>query len=67
VTLHLRDDTPLDPAKIGELIGKKKSAYRLSPDGRLTRRALEDERFESGLALADQMLDELAGALKTSN
>jgi transcription-repair coupling factor (superfamily II helicase) len=59
VTLHLRDDTPLDPVKVGELVGKRKSPYRLSPDGRLTRRAKDDEQFGSGLELADRMLDEL--------
>jgi transcription-repair coupling factor (superfamily II helicase) len=59
VTLHLRSDTPLDPIKVGELVGRKKSGYRLSPDGRLTRRAKDDERFGSGLELADKMLNEL--------
>ena len=38
VTLHLREDTPLDPKKISELIAQKKSPYRLSPDMRLVRR-----------------------------
>jgi transcription-repair coupling factor (superfamily II helicase) len=38
VTLHLREDTPLDPKKISELIAARKSAYRLSPDMRLVRR-----------------------------
>jgi transcription-repair coupling factor (superfamily II helicase) len=64
VTLHLRDDTPLDPHKIGELVGKKKSPYRISPDGRLSRRAGEGERFADGIALCDRMLEELAGALR---
>jgi transcription-repair coupling factor (superfamily II helicase) len=61
VSLHLRNDTSLDPVKVGALVGKKKSAYRLSPDGRLTRRAQENERFASGLEHADKMLDELTG------
>jgi transcription-repair coupling factor (superfamily II helicase) len=38
VTLHLREDTPLDPKKISELIAQRKSPYRLSPDMRLVRR-----------------------------
>src|SRR6185312_6962093 len=38
VTLHLREDTPLDPKKITDLIRAPKSAYRLTPDMRLTRR-----------------------------
>jgi transcription-repair coupling factor (superfamily II helicase) len=64
VTLHLRDDTPLDPNKVGALVAQRKSAYRLSPDGRLTRRALEHEDFSDGLALADRMLSELSQCLK---
>jgi transcription-repair coupling factor (superfamily II helicase) len=65
VTLHLRDDTPLDPTKVGQLVAQKKSAYRLSPDGRLTRRALEQEDLSDGLALADRMLNELSRCLKS--
>jgi transcription-repair coupling factor (superfamily II helicase) len=66
VTLHLADDTPLDPLKVGALVGTKKSPYRLSPDGRLTRRALETEALSNGLVLADTMLDELDKCLKDS-
>jgi transcription-repair coupling factor (superfamily II helicase) len=64
VTLHLADDTPLDPVKVGALVATKKSPYRLSPDGRLTRRALETEALSNGLVLADTMLDELSKCLK---
>ncbi|HET9929852.1 MAG TPA: transcription-repair coupling factor [Polyangiaceae bacterium] len=64
VTLHLRDDTPLDPQKISALIARKKSPYRLSPDGRLTRRALENEALADGLVLADRMLNELAECMR---
>jgi transcription-repair coupling factor (superfamily II helicase) len=64
VTLHLADDTPLDPAKVGALVATKKSPYKLSPDGRLTRRALETEALSNGLVLADTMLDELSKCLK---
>ncbi len=60
VSLHLRDDTPLDPMKIGELVGKKKSPWRISPDGRLARRVVEGESFPNGIALADKALEELA-------
>jgi transcription-repair coupling factor (superfamily II helicase) len=63
VTLHLAGDTPLDPAKVGVLVATKKSPYRLSPDGRLTRRALETEPLVNGLVLADKMLDELSKCL----
>lgn len=64
-SLHLRGDTPLDPAKIGALVAEKKSPYRLSPDGRLTRRALESEAFSDGLALTDRMLSELMRCLSS--
>jgi transcription-repair coupling factor (superfamily II helicase) len=64
VTLHLRDDTPLDPQKIGELLAKKKSPYRITPDGRLTRRAQEGEPVENGLELASRMLSELQSCVK---
>ncbi len=63
VSLHLRDDTPLDPEKVRELVGKKRSPYRLSPDGRLTRRLLDTEAAADGLVLAGRMLDELSGAV----
>ena len=64
VSLHLRDDTPLDPLKIGELVGKKKSPWRISPEGRLTRRAAEGESFPNGVALADHALEELAACVR---
>jgi transcription-repair coupling factor (superfamily II helicase) len=63
VSLHLRDDTPLDPTKVRELVAKKRSPYRLSPDGRLTRRLLETEAAADGLALAARTLEELAACV----
>ncbi|MFK8003499.1 MAG: transcription-repair coupling factor [Polyangiales bacterium] len=38
VTLHLREDTPLDPSKIIALVGEPQSPWKLTPDMRLTRR-----------------------------
>ena len=38
VTLHLRADTPLDPAKTTALIRETRGAWKLTPDMRLTRR-----------------------------
>ena len=64
VALHLRDDTPLDPLKIGELVGQKKSPWRISPEGRLSRRITEGETYPNGIALADKALDELAACVK---
>jgi len=64
VTLHLRDDTPLDPAKLMKLMAGKHSPYKLSPDMRLSRRSKEGEVFSSGLEAADKVLGDLAGCLK---
>ncbi len=38
VTLHLKEDTPLDPAKVMSLVNVPRSAWKLSPDLKLTRR-----------------------------
>ncbi|MEO6600356.1 MAG: TRCF domain-containing protein, partial [Polyangiaceae bacterium] len=64
-TLHLLQDNPLDPQKLAALLASKKTLYRLSPDGRLTRRAGEAEAISDGLVLADRMLDELSKCLKS--
>jgi transcription-repair coupling factor (superfamily II helicase) len=56
VTLHLRQDAPLDSAKVFALVRAPKSPYKLTPDMRLTR------RFEKGAALdhCSTMLHDLA-------
>jgi transcription-repair coupling factor (superfamily II helicase) len=59
-SLHLRDDTPLDPLKVRELVARKHSPYRLSPEGRLTRRLRDNEAAADGLVLAARLLEELA-------
>ncbi len=59
VTLHLRDDTPLDAAAIGKLLARGDLPYKLTPDMRLTRRAREGELFASGLAHCEKLLSEL--------
>jgi transcription-repair coupling factor (superfamily II helicase) len=56
VTLHLRDDTPLDPKKILELVKSPRSPYKLTPD-RLTRRF---DNGVDGLANCETMLVELS-------
>jgi transcription-repair coupling factor (superfamily II helicase) len=38
VKLHLRADTPLDPAKIAELVASSKGLWKITPDMRLSRR-----------------------------
>jgi transcription-repair coupling factor (superfamily II helicase) len=56
VTLHLREDTPLDPAKVMAKVGVPRSVWRLSPDMKLTRRF--------GVELAGDPLDRLALVLR---
>jgi transcription-repair coupling factor (superfamily II helicase) len=60
VTLHLREDTPLDPRKLTELVIKKGSPYRVTPDMRVTRRMTEHDVVADGLAATDKMLAELS-------
>ncbi len=62
VTLHLREDTPLDPKKITELIRVPKSAYRLTPDMRLTRRF---DGVRNALENIEAVLADLAKCVKT--
>jgi transcription-repair coupling factor (superfamily II helicase) len=60
VTLHMREDTPLDPAKLTALVLKKGSPYRVTPDMRVTRRMTEHDVVVDGLAATDKMLAELS-------
>jgi transcription-repair coupling factor (superfamily II helicase) len=63
VTLHLRDDTPLDPVKISALVRTARGAWKLTPDMRLSRR-FDGATAGDGLARAETVLAELAGCLK---
>lgn len=63
VSLRFADDTPLDVAKLAGLVAEQRAKFRLSPDGRLTRRLKDGERAADSLALADKMLDELRRVL----
>jgi len=58
VTLHLREDTPLDPRKITELVRDKKSPWKITPDMRLSR------RFESTATSLDNVETMLADLAK---
>jgi transcription-repair coupling factor (superfamily II helicase) len=60
VTLHLRDDTPLDTKKITRLAVDRPDVYRVTPHGQVVRRATERERSGGGLELARRMLREIA-------
>jgi transcription-repair coupling factor (superfamily II helicase) len=59
VTLHLRADTPLDPAKVMKAVSGKSSPWKLTPDMRLTRR-LEPGVASDGLQAAESTLDAIA-------
>jgi len=61
VTLHLREDTPLDPRKVTDLVRAPRSAYRLTPDMRLSRR-FDGER--DGITNAEAVLSDLGRCLK---
>lgn len=62
VTLHLREDTTLDPKKIMDLVRGARSPYRLTPDMRLSRRFEPPE--PNGLTACDKLLVELSKCLK---
>jgi len=64
VTLHLREDTPLDPRKVTELVRRSRSPYRLTPDMRLTRRFEGAEEGGNGLSNAETTLAELSKCMK---
>jgi transcription-repair coupling factor (superfamily II helicase) len=63
VTMHLREDTPLDPAKVMAVVQKKGSPYRLTPDMRLSRRFGENE-VKNGLDAAEAVLAEVGKLTK---
>ncbi len=67
VTLHLREDTPLDPQKILNLVRAPKSPYKLTPDMRLTRRFEGPAETRPGTSIAhcEALLGELAKCMKT--
>ncbi len=65
VTLHLREDTPLDSKKVLDLVKRPASPYKLTPDMRLSRRFDPTrEPVDSGLSNCERMLDELAKCWK---
>ena len=56
----VREDTPLDVAKITRLAVERPELYRVTPLGQVVRRATERERSAGGLALAATLLREIA-------
>lgn len=47
VTLHLREDTPLDPGRLMPLVATPGAGWSLSPDMKLTRRYRDDESVDA--------------------
>ena len=64
VTLHLRDDTPIDAAKLTSGLRGGSLPYRLTPDMRLSRRCLPGEEHEDGLSHCQRLLTELRSYLR---
>jgi transcription-repair coupling factor (superfamily II helicase) len=65
VTLHLREDTPLDPAKVMQKVAAKNSPWRLTPDMKLTRR-FPAELAGEALDRVELLIRELAELRKTA-
>lgn len=66
VRLRMREDTPLDPARIGTLVSNPDSGIRLLPDSSIVARRRVGERIEHGLQLLERVLDELDACLVQS-
>jgi transcription-repair coupling factor (superfamily II helicase) len=63
VKLYLRDDTPLDQAKVADLVRMSRGLWKITPDMRLSRR-FEDGAVGDGLANAETALAELASRVR---
>jgi transcription-repair coupling factor (superfamily II helicase) len=67
VTLHLREDSPLDPTELAALVARRGSPYKLTPDMRLSRRVTpNDTDVHDGLAATEKMLVELGACIRAS-
>jgi transcription-repair coupling factor (superfamily II helicase) len=62
VTLHFRNDTPIDADKVMKAVAKKNSPWKLAPDMRLTRRS--DADHADGLAAAESLVSEIGVFLR---
>lgn len=63
VRLRMREDTPLDPSRIGGLVSQADSGYRLQPDSSIVARRRSGESVAHGLELLARVLDELEACL----
>ncbi|MFO0546749.1 MAG: transcription-repair coupling factor [Polyangiaceae bacterium] len=59
VTIHFREDAPLDTKKVLALVQSKRALYKMTPDMRITRRITPTDPVNSGLDAADLILSEL--------
>ncbi|MBL8743169.1 MAG: transcription-repair coupling factor, partial [Myxococcales bacterium] len=64
VTLHFREDAPLDIQKLLALVQAKRSPFKLTPDMRLTRQIREADPAKGGLEAADLVLSEVSRCLR---
>ena len=64
VTLHLREDTPLDPAKVMAEVVASRGSLKLTPDMRLTRR-FEAVGEGDSIDRIQALLTELSGLLRS--
>ena len=64
VTLHLREDSPLDPARVMAKVAMRNSPWKLTPDMKLTRR-FPAELAGEALDRVEQLLRELAELRRT--
>jgi transcription-repair coupling factor (superfamily II helicase) len=60
VTLHLKDDTPLDRVKLQQLLSQPSSPYRITPDRRLSRRRSDTDTAKNSVDLAERVVSELS-------
>ncbi len=66
VRLRMREDTPIDPARISALVSNVDSGFRLLPDSSIVARRRAGENVEHGLQLLERVLNELEECLVKS-
>jgi transcription-repair coupling factor (superfamily II helicase) len=63
IRLRMREDTPLDVSRIGLLVARADSGYRLAPDNSIIARRRAGEAVQHGLDLLGRVLTELEDCL----
>ncbi|MEM9195003.1 MAG: transcription-repair coupling factor [Myxococcota bacterium] len=64
VTLHLSQDTPVDPQKLMPIVASDRAHWKVTPDMRLTRR-FDDEKKHDSITRVETLLKELDPLLST--